>query len=137
MWGWLIAKKSPGREALLRAVPVKNQLVREKRVGEEGAMLGTTVLRLTAPLAPSRLRGIFGHGGRRAHAQKSFDLDALGAFVWQAADGRRTVEEMILHFAETQRVHVREAEVAVLAFLKMLAQRNLVALAVEGSGRKP
>jgi len=45
-------------------------------------------------------------------------------------DGTRSVEGLIEHFAAEKRVNIREAEVAVLAFLKTLVQRNLVALAV-------
>ncbi|HEY4328552.1 MAG TPA: PqqD family protein [Phycisphaerae bacterium] len=125
MLGFL-EKKRPSREALLGAVPVRNPVVRESR--REGDEAGVMVLRLTAPLVPSRLRGLI--GGKKM-AEKSFDLDALGAFVWESLDGRRNVEELIEYFAAEKRVNVREAEVAVLAFLKMLAQRNLLALAIE------
>ena len=117
------------REALLAGIPVKNSLVRETR-GSGGQQ---PPLRLTAPLKESGLARALG----RNATKKSFDLDELGAFVWDSADGRRTVEGVIRHFAAEKRVNVREAEVAVLAFLKMLAKRNLLALAVEdGAGKR-
>ncbi len=124
-WRAVSAAGGPGRESLLAAVAVKNAAVREKRLMPESKRLGASVLRLTAALSRG---GAGGAGGR----EKSFELDELGAFVWDAADGTRTVEGLIRHFAAEKKVNLREAEVAVLAFLKMLAKRNLMALRVEG-----
>jgi len=56
------------------------------------------------------------------------------AFVWRHADGTRTVEALITTFAEHHQLSLREAEVPVLAFLKTLTQRNLIALAVRSAG---
>jgi hypothetical protein len=107
------------REALLVAIPVRNELVREK--GISGGV------RLTAPLRPSRLRRVF-VPSNAAVPEKSFELDDLGAWVWHALDGARSVEQLIHAFAGHHRVNLREAEVSVLAFLKTLAQRNLIGL---------
>ena len=136
MFGWLKEKPRPARASLLGAVPVRNELVRAVRAADtaDGRALDAVAIRLTAPLAASRLRRMV--SGARAKGEKTFELDELGAFVWDALDGRRTVESLIRHFAETQRVNVREAEVAVLAFLKTLAQRNLIALAVNEDAAK-
>ena len=128
MLGWLTNRSyRPTREALLAAIPAKNQLVRESR-RDKPADLAAAALRLTAPLERRGVRGFF-----RSASDKSFDLDELGAFVWDALNGRRSVEALIHLFAEEKRVNAREAEIAVLAFLKTLAQRNLIALAVDGS----
>jgi hypothetical protein len=113
-------RKQPNhREALLAAIPVRNEQVREKPI-DSG-------LRLTAPLRPSTLRRIFVPRDA-AIPEKSFELDDLGAWVWRALDGRRNVEQLIRAFADHHRLNLREAEVAVLAFLKTLAQRNLIGL---------
>jgi hypothetical protein len=126
MLGWLKRQPDPPRvrEALLRAIPMKNELVLESRAGEG--------LRLTG-----RVRGgwrqVFGAG-----AEKSFELDELGTFVWEGINGRRTVEEAIRRFAEVKRVNLREAEVAVLAFLQTLVKRGLILMVAEKPrGRTP
>ena len=69
-------------------------------------------------------------------SEKAFDLDELGAQVWHLCDGRHTVAEIIRTFAQTRRVNQREAQVAVLAFLRMLVRRNLVAVAGARTARK-
>lgn len=110
-------KPLPSREALLRAVPLKNTLLRETPTPNG--------LRLTGQVNSSwrRLLG--------AKPEKTFELDSLGAAVWNSLDGRRTVEDLIRHFAADKRVNLREAEVAVLAFLRTLLRRGLVALAAD------
>jgi hypothetical protein len=118
------------RAALLDAVMVPNRLVRAAPAGEG--------LRLTAPVERTGLGRVFG-GGRNGSREKRFELDALGAWVWKRIDGTRRVEALIQEFAAEQRVNGREAEVAVVAFLKVLAKRGLIALAVprrerEGGG---
>ena len=105
------------RETLLAAIPVRNELVAESRTSA-----GT--LRLKAPLRETALKRLFGSRRR----DKSFELDDLGEIVWAAIDGRTSVEALITTFAHAQRVNLREAEVSVTAFLKMLMQRNLIAL---------
>jgi len=130
MLQWLKSQRRPTRSQLLAAIPVRNPLVSEKPRAE-GGNTSSYVLRLSAPLRPSRVREVLG----RRTAEKSFDLDELGAFVWKAIDGKRTVETLIRHFAGEKRLSLRESEVAVLAFLKTLMQRNLIALAVDKTSR--
>jgi hypothetical protein len=104
------------RTQLLAAIVVRNELVQESVV--DGG------LRLCAPVERTGLARVFGSGA----VEKRFELDALGTWVWQHLDGTRTVESLIEDFAAGQRVNLREAEVAVTAFLKMLVKRGLVAL---------
>jgi len=109
------------REMLLAAVVLRNELVREVEIAGG--------LRLTAPLRESAMRRAFaGKNVASAPREKSFELDDLGTWVWRQLDGRQTVEGLIGAFAGHFRVNLREAEVAVLAFLKTLTQRNLVGL---------
>jgi len=100
----------------MAAIVTRNQLVRETKTAGG--------LRLTAPLRSHPLKSL------APAKEKSFDLDDLGAFVWHAIDNRRSVEDLIRHFAKQKTVNLREAEVAVTAFLSTLAKRNLIALAV-------
>lgn len=59
-------------------------------------------------------------------ATKTFELDELGKFVWDACDGRTTVTQIIRRLAKHYQLNEREAEVATLAFLNTLARRGLV-----------
>ena len=114
----ILGPKPPGnREVLLAAIPVRNELVEESRTAKGE-------LRLKAPLRETMMKRLFGSQRR----EKSFELDDLGEAVWGDIDGRKSVEGIIMHFAQTQRVNAREAEVSVTAFLKTLMQRNLIAL---------
>ncbi len=113
----------PSRKSLLAAIPLKNPAVRETVLTPKSNHLGASTLRLTAPLA-------------HANRKKSFDLDELGAFVWQSADGTKSVEHLIRHFAEEKRITLRESEVAVLSFLKTLTRKNLLALNIRKSSEK-
>jgi Coenzyme PQQ synthesis protein D (PqqD) len=59
---------------------------------------------------------------------KTFELDEMGLWVWDACDGQRTLLEVITKFAEHYRLSVREAEVATTKFLQTLGSRRLISL---------
>jgi len=120
MLQWLKKETRVPREALLEAIPVRNSLVRVSRAG--------ATLRLTGEVTSGWRRALGARG------EKTFELDELGAFVWEGLDGKCTVEGAIRRFASEKRVNLREAEVAVLAFLKTLVQRGLVALVAREGG---
>jgi len=119
----LFRKRSePDRSTLLSAIPLRNELVCSTSNGDG--------LRLTAPLKPSVFRRIFAVRSA-AIAEKSFDLDDLGKWLWHRLDGKNSVEFLIRQFAADHRVNLREAEVSVVAFLRTLTQRNLIAFSSE------
>ena len=111
-------EEGPSRGRLLRARVMRNPAV-SARVLESGAM------RLEAPRAKA---GKAAARGRRSH--KQFELDEMGRWLWERLDGRPVVETLIRNFATEHRVTMREAEVAILTFLKLLVKRNLAALAI-------
>jgi hypothetical protein len=111
------------RDLFLAARVIPNKLVRTHPASGG--------LRLTAPVEPTRWTRIFGGGG--AGREKTFELDRLGAWVWERLAEVPTVEHLIQDFAREQRVNLREAEVAVVAFLKLLTRRGLIALAAPGA----
>jgi hypothetical protein len=61
---------------------------------------------------------------------RRFELDSLGADAWRLIDGRRSVQQMIEQFAEQQQLNLREAEVAMLRYLRTLAGRGIMMLAL-------
>jgi hypothetical protein len=43
-------------------------------------------------------------------------------------DGRKTVRQLIQSFAQTHRLNLREAEVAMMTYLRTLASRGIVTM---------
>jgi len=62
-------------------------------------------------------------------SSRRMELDQVGSFVWRAADGRRTMRELIWLLAAEYRLNRKDAEVALLEFVRQLSARNLMAFA--------
>lgn len=107
---------------LLAMIPVRNGAVRSQ------VHKGTLIL-----YVPTQRRWWMGPlsllPGVRFRMEKGHALDRLGEEVWLACDGRRSVEAIVEGFADRHKLRFHEARLSVMAFLRMLAQRNLVALA--------
>lgn len=65
---------------------------------------------------------------------RTFEFDAVGAFVWESCDGKTTVERLIRSLSEEFTLNLREAEVSTLQFLQTLASRGLIGLEVDRKG---
>lgn len=114
------------REESLRAIPVRN----EKVEVEQDEDLQETLIRI-----PRRddwwvrwLARIF-----FIPKHRKVTLDELGSFVWNFCDGKHTVGELIDAFAARYKLNRKEAELSMTAFLRMLAKRRLIGLAVPQS----
>jgi hypothetical protein len=110
-------------EKLLDAVPTANSAVRVERHGESVVLF-----------VPIRKRFWMGPPFSWVlpyRKEKGFALDALGAEVFSACDGERTLEQIIEGFADRHRLRFHEARLAVTQFLRTLSERNLVALVVQ------
>jgi hypothetical protein len=64
-------------------------------------------------------------------ATKTFELDAIGVFVWRHCDGRHTVQQIIRKLATEYRLNLREAEVPTIKFLHTLARKGLIRFSVK------
>ena len=108
----------------MQCTPVKIPQVRESRLDS-----GDVLLMYSATVRPwfSNLVKRFGGTDSGAVAKK-LQLDTLGTEVWDLIDSRRTVGKIIQRFAETHRLHPREAEVSVTRFLRELGKRGLIGL---------
>lgn len=112
-------KMGPDAERLLDAVPSHNQAVRvETRRGS--TLLFVPIRR------PAWYRAFAFFLPLRS--ERGFALDQLGEEVWRACDGSRTLEEIVQEFAERHRLRFHEARLSVLEFLRVLAERKLVAV---------
>jgi hypothetical protein len=91
--------------------------------------------RVAVPLRPRRWAGWFLRVP--AGATKTFELDALGKLVWDACDGKTSVQQVIKRLATRYNLNVREAQVATLTFLQTLVRKGLVGMPVkEAKGKK-
>ena len=113
---------SPSLEHLLRTVPVANRAATVKPAGE-GLHVLLPIRRRWWMKPP--LSWVLPYREHRTVA-----LDRLGREVYEAIDGRRDVESIVERLAEAHRLRFHEARMAVMQFLRMLAERNIVILAV-------
>ncbi len=65
---------------------------------------------------------------RPAVTERTYELDRFGGFVVDEIDGKRNVLSIIDAFQERFRMSRRESELGVVAFLKILLKRNLIAI---------
>lgn len=59
---------------------------------------------------------------------KTIELDEFGAAVWEKCDGKHSVEQLVAFTAGAYKLNRRQAEVSVVSFMRMLAQRRLIGL---------
>lgn len=105
-------------------VPVRNRAVEEAEQADG-------LVRLAYPLA---VKPWFGRLADRVGLWdgkpmiKRVDLDEMGTFVWRRIDGERSVGDIAREFTEAYQVQLREAELAVTAFIKTIGQRGVIGL---------
>jgi hypothetical protein len=112
------------RSEALNCIPVKNIQAQETR--EEAGLLLLCYPVETRPWIAGWIRR-FG-GAAEGVRLKKLQLDTLGTAVWDLLDGKRTVGQVIQSFTAMQRLHPKEADVAVTLFLRELGKRGLIGL---------
>ncbi|MDQ2799332.1 MAG: PqqD family protein [Armatimonadota bacterium] len=58
--------------------------------------------------------------------RKTIELDEFGAGVWERCDGKHTIEQLVRHTCDAYKLNQRQAEVSIVRFMQMLAQRRLI-----------
>ena len=112
------------RSEAMNCIPVKNLQVRETR-GDAGLVL----LSYPVEIRPWIARWIRRLGGAaEGRGTKKLQLDELGSLVWDLLDGKRSVGQVIQDFASRERLHPKEANVAVTQFLRELGKRGLIGM---------
>lgn len=121
--GWRREKsRVPSRETLLAARPLRCPNITEKPLADGG-------LELTVSLPRSRiLRWL--SGGNSDPIVRRYQLDPLGVEAWRMIDGQATVGAMIQRLADGHGLEPRVAEAATLTYLRTLAQRGIMMLAL-------
>ena len=117
------SKPKISRREAMDCIPLKNIQSRESR-GEKGEL----IISYPIEVRPWLARWMRLCGGKDVVGTKKLQLDELGASVWNLLVGKRSVGQLIQDFAALQRLHPREAEVSVTAFLRELGKRGLIGL---------
>jgi len=114
--------KPLSREQSLASVPLRNEAVQVEQTDA-----GET--RLIIPLRPNRWARLV---ARVLYVPKvrRIVLDEIGSYVWGLCDGKRTVRDIIHALAARYKLHRKEAEVSVVAYLRQLARKGLIGIAV-------
>ena len=100
---------------------MRKQILASKPIRRADATVNDT--RITVPIAARRgLLFRIPEG-----ATKTFELDAMGSFVWHRCDGATTVQQIVDQLAEQFEIDRERAEASTLQFLNLLASRGLIA----------
>jgi hypothetical protein len=115
-------------EQIKKSKPTRNPAVLFQRQ-EDGTMF------LEAPLSQHG-RGITGWIARKMKVSdtKKFELEPVGAFLWELFDGQHTVETISRKLREAYKMNRLEADASLNAFLQMLSAKNLITLQVPTAG---
>lgn len=111
-------------EILRKAKPLRNAFVEFEKL-EDGSIV------LSAPLS-TQGSGLLGRFAQKAGRpdRKQFELEPVGAFVWDICDGKHTFEGISRKLRERFKLSKVEADASLSAFLQMLAQRKLITMMV-------
>lgn len=114
--------KSLTREQSLGSVPLRNEVIEAERTDDGEVRL----------IIPRRERWWVRSLGRLFYIpkQRPLTLDEIGSFVWELCDGKHTVRQIIKALSKRYRLHRKEAEVSVVAYLRQLTKRGIIGIAV-------
>lgn len=121
------AKRQPSIRDLLKSAPHQNARIGVEPWGDDGALVSVPIRRPRWMVPPITWLLPF-------RPERRFELDVLGVSVLNMCDGKKTIEQIVGQFAQNNGLTLREAQVSVLQFLRMLTQRGVIAI-VMGGGR--
>lgn len=113
------------RRLSLQGIPVVNPGV--KWTAKAGAGVSGECLLVTVPIG--RSSGVLGWF-QPERCERRVELDALGSFVLTQIDGKKTALDIAEEFVIRFKVHRREAEMCIAAFLKSLLERCIISIAI-------
>jgi len=118
-------KPKPSRGQIMGARPVRNpsvKWVREARLEDR-----PPVALLQIPRRGDRWGNLLAKAFRLPDFRK-VELDEIGSDVWELCDGVRSVDVISRAICVQYKLNKRQGEASVTAYLRMLAERRLVAL---------
>jgi len=109
---------------LRKSKPIRNTFVVAEEL-EGGSLV------LQAPLS-TQGRGVLGRMAKKAGKPdvKHFELEQVGAFVWNLCDGKHTFDAISKKLRDEFKLSRLEADASLSAFLQMLSQRKLITMMV-------
>ncbi len=126
----------PVRAQIMGARPVRNPLVNWERYlpphADEGSMPPEVVL-LQVPRRADKWGNLVARFFKLPTHRK-IELDEMGSDVWEMCDGAATVEALTRAVCAKYHLNRRQGETSVTAYLRMLAERRLVALRSASAG---
>lgn len=122
-------KPKVSRAEVLGARPVRNSAVEWERGplrGAEGEDPPSVIL-LRVPRRNDRWGNLIARLFRLPSHRK-IELDEMGSDVWERCDGTISVDALTRAICERYKLNRRQGEASVTAYLRMLAERHLIAL---------
>ena len=128
------SKPKVARSEVLAARPFRNPAVTWAReVRDENA---PPIALLRIPRRKDKMGNLMAKIFRLPEFRR-MELDEIGSDVWELCDGETSVETLTKAVCDRYKLNRRQAETSVTAYLKMLAERNLIALkAGDEAGKK-
>jgi hypothetical protein len=118
-------KPKVSRAQVLASRPVRNPLVAWEREARYEEAPPLALLRI--PRRSDRFGNLVAQLFRLPDFRK-LELDEIGSDVWEMCDGTNTVESLTKAVCTKYRLNRRQSETSVTAYLRMLAERRLIAL---------
>ncbi|MFP4058416.1 MAG: PqqD family protein [Candidatus Brocadiia bacterium] len=115
-------KKALTREQSLNSVPLRNEAIDVERT--DAGHVRVVIPRRQTWWVSLLARVFYVPKARR------ITLDEVGSFVWDLCDGKHTVRQIIQALCQRYKLHRKEAEVSVVSYLRTLAKKHLVGVAV-------
>lgn len=115
-------QKGLDRETALKAVPVKNQLAKVEETKSGAVRISVPVRQTWWTRLMRRLT--------QAPRYRKIELDEIGTYVWKQCDGQTTVAGLIEKLCRRFNLSHREGEVSLTQYLRELARRGVIGLAV-------
>lgn len=121
----IVGKPKITREQTLAAKPLRHPRIewaREERKADNVSVALLQIPRLRNKWADFVARWM------QVPDFKRIELDEIGSDVWEMCDGKTNVEGIAKAIGAAYRLNKRQSEVSVTAYLKMLAERRLIAV---------
>lgn len=116
------------RDEVLNAYPLRNQLItwEEEESGEVSLVIPQKQKTWIMLLAK-----VFSIPDKRVVV-----LDEVGAFVWKLCDGKSTIDLVTRRLRNEYGLTHKEAETSLLTYLRQLAKKGLIGIAVPADNKK-
>ena len=118
----------PDRSELMKALPLRNQLV-EWESNDKGEIALTIPQNHKAWLRI--IARVFSLPDKRVIV-----LDDVGSYVWQLCDGKKSLSQISKQVSDKYNLTVKEAEMSLIEYLRTLGKRGIIGFAIPKSMEK-